>query len=451
MRKELVKYLVITGAFSLLGLLALQVYWVHNTYLLRQQSFSDRVYAAMSKSTAELERVDKPLTRIHAPNIPDTKGTEVPLDTFFNHVNQDLAEWVEVQIVPALEERLDTSLLKGLLQGFMEKEGIRAPFSIEVRDRSKKVFWKHIPGNLKQPEVEVYTSLLFPNDPLSQDYYLEVRFEDTRKYLLGSMWSMLVISVLLLSSIVALFAYSALTIHRQRKLSELKSDFINNMTHELKTPIATISLACEVLGDEEVKKSDISRDRYIKMIREENNRLGMLVENVLRTSLFEQGQMRMKVQDVNVHDVIQSVLKSFDLQFKNRRALVVEDYQSVSPHIQGDSMHITNMIFNLIDNALKYSLENPKIDIKTTDEGGFFVFAITDQGIGISKENQKKIFEKLYRVPTGNVHNVKGFGLGLSYVMGVINKHRGTIEVNSELKKGTQFIVKLPRKYEEIN
>ncbi len=177
----------------------------------------------------------------------------------------------------------------------------------------------------------------------------------------------------------------------------------------------------------------------------------MLVENVLRTSLFEQGQMRMKVQDVNVHDVIQSVLKSFDLQFKNRRALVVEDYQSVSPHIQGDSMHITNMIFNLIDNALKYSLENPKIDIKTTDEGGFFVFAITDQGIGISKENQKKIFEKLYRVPTGNVHNVKGFGLGLSYVMGVINKHRGTIEVNSELKKGTQFIVKLPRKYEEIN
>jgi two-component system phosphate regulon sensor histidine kinase PhoR len=223
------------------------------------------------------------------------------------------------------------------------------------------------------------------------------------------------------------------------------------MTHELKTPIATISLACEVLGDEEVKKSDISRDRYIKMIREENNRLGMLVENVLRTSLFEQGQMRMKVQDVNVHDVIQSVLKSFDLQFKNRRALVVEDYQSVSPHIQGDSMHITNMIFNLIDNALKYSLENPKIDIKTTDEGGFFVFAITDQGIGISKENQKKIFEKLYRVPTGNVHNVKGFGLGLSYVMGVINKHRGTIEVNSELKKGTQFIVKLPRKYEEIN
>ena len=451
MRKELVKYLVITGAFSLLGLLALQVYWVHNTYLLRQQSFSDRVYSAMSKTTSELERVDKPLTKLHAPNITDTTYKEVPLDTFFSSVNQDIAEWVEVQIVPSLEERLDTSLLKGLIQGFMEKEGIRAPFSTQVRDRSNRVFWKYTPENLKDPEVEVYTSLLFPNDPLSQDYYLEVRFEDTRKYLLGSMSSMLIISVLLLSSIVILFTYSALTIYRQRKLSELKSDFINNMTHELKTPIATISLACEVLGDEEVKKSEISRDRYIKMIREENNRLGMLVENVLRTSLFEQGQMRMKVQDVNVHDVIQSVLKSFDLQFRNRRASVIEDYQSVSPIIQGDPMHITNMIFNLIDNALKYSLENPKIDIKTTDEGGNFVFTITDQGIGISKENQKKIFEKLYRVPTGNVHNVKGFGLGLSYVMGVITKHRGTIQVNSEIKKGTQFIVKLPRKYEEIN
>jgi two-component system phosphate regulon sensor histidine kinase PhoR len=177
----------------------------------------------------------------------------------------------------------------------------------------------------------------------------------------------------------------------------------------------------------------------------------MLVENVLRTSLFEQGQMRMKVQEVNVHDVIQTVLKSFDLQFKNRKAMVIEDYQSVSPFIEGDPMHITNMVYNLIDNALKYSLENPVIDVKTTDQGRYFVFTVTDQGIGISKENQKRIFDKLYRVPTGNVHNVKGYGLGLSYVLGVVSKHRGMIQVNSELKKGTQFVVQLPRKYEEVN
>jgi two-component system phosphate regulon sensor histidine kinase PhoR len=178
------------------------------------------------------------------------------------------------------------------------------------------------------------------------------------------------------------------------------------------------------------------------MIREENTRLGMLVENVLRTSLFEQGQMKMKVQSISLHEVIQTVLRSFDLQIKNRRALVSEDYQCVQDVLEGDLLHITNLIFNLFDNALKYSLEMPEISIQTREEGGYIVFEIADKGIGISKENQKRIFEKLYRVPTGNVHNVKGYGLGLSYVMGVVLKHRGHIQVESELKKGTKFIVK---------
>jgi two-component system phosphate regulon sensor histidine kinase PhoR len=448
MRKGLVKILVWVGAFSLLGLLVLQVYWVHNTYLLRQQAFADHVYSALNKTTSELERVDEPMMKIHSPNISDPSQEPVLLDSNFF---PDISEWVEVQIVPTLEERLDTSLVRELLQGFMEKEGVKAPYSVQVVDHLGKVFWKHSMLGLNNPESDVYSVLLFPNDPLSKEYSIEVRFENTRKYLLGSMGSMLILSSLLLLSIIGLFVYSTLTIHRQRKLSEMKSDFINNMTHELKTPIATISLACEVLGDEGVKKSEQSRDRYIKMIREENIRLGMLVENVLRTSLFEQGQMRMKVQEVNVHDVIQTVLKSFDLQFKNRRAVVTEDYQSVSPIIEGDPMHITNMVYNLLDNALKYSLENPIIDVQTTDQGRYFVLTVTDQGIGISKENQKRIFDKLYRVPTGNVHNVKGYGLGLSYVLGVVSKHRGMIQVNSELKKGTQFVVQLPRKYEEVN
>jgi two-component system phosphate regulon sensor histidine kinase PhoR len=308
------------------------------------------------------------------------------------------------------------------------------PFHARVVKENGTIFWQSLSTKIDQ-EVEIFKANLFPEDALEQEYFLQVSFADNRKYLLGSMWSMLAISVLLLAVIIGLFIFSFSTIYRQRQLSELKSDFINNMTHELKTPIATISLACEVLQDDDVVKSEMSRDRYIKMIKEENTRLGMLVENVLRTSLFEQGQLKMKLQEVNVHEVIQTVLKSFDLQFKSRRAMIDDQLDSVSPIIEGDILHITNMVYNLVDNALKYSLENPELKISTRDEGGFFVMEISDKGLGISKENQKRIFEKLYRVPTGNVHNVKGYGLGLSYVLGVVTKHLGTIKVDSELKK----------------
>jgi two-component system phosphate regulon sensor histidine kinase PhoR len=435
MRKEWVKIWLGLGAFAMLSLLALQVYWVHNTYLLRQQAFAEHVQRAMALTLEEIVRVDFAKKTIQTPLAPEEDSIQWALGT---------TPFVEVDIIPAVEERLDTVLLKNLLQSFLEREGVKMPFHARVVKENGVVFWQSLSDKIEQ-EVEI------PEDALEQEYFLQVSFADNRKYLLGSMWSMLAISVLLLAVIIGLFIFSFSTIYRQRQLSELKSDFINNMTHELKTPIATISLACEVLQDDDVVKSEMSRDRYIKMIKEENTRLGMLVENVLRTSLFEQGQMKMKLQDVNVHEVVGTVLKSFDLQFKSRRASMDDQLDSVSPVIEGDILHITNMVYNLIDNALKYSLENPELKIRTHDEGGFFVLEITDKGIGISKENQKKIFEKLYRVPTGNIHNVKGYGLGLSYVLGVVTKHLGTIRVESELKKGTTFTIKLPRKHETLH
>lgn len=441
MRKEWVKIWLGLGAFAMLSLLALQVYWVHNTYLLRQQAFAEHVQHAMSLTLEEIVRVDFAKKTIQTPLAPEEDSIQWVLGA---------TPFVEVNIIPAVEERLDTVLLKNLLQSYLEREGVKMPFHARVVKENGTIFWQCLSTKIDQ-EVEIFKANLFPEDALEQEYFLQVSFADNRKYLLGSMWSMLAISVLLLAVIIGLFIFSFSTIYHQRQLSELKSDFINNMTHELKTPIATISLACEVLQDDDVVKSEMSRDRYIKMIKEENTRLGMLVENVLRTSLFEQGQLKMKLQEVNVHEVIQTVLKSFDLQFKSRRAMIDDQLDSVSPIIEGDILHITNMVYNLVDNALKYSLENPELKISTRDEGGFFVMEISDKGLGISKENQKRIFEKLYRVPTGNVHNVKGYGLGLSYVLGVVTKHLGTIKVDSELKKGTTFTIKLPRKHETLH
>jgi len=444
MKKGLATLLVWLGAFSLLGLVVLQVYWVHNTYLLKEQSFADHIQKALHQTVDELEQLDA-VTR-------QKESVLMQPDSIESLKWADLGSWVEVDIFPSVEERIDTLLVDSLLKKNIWKEGVKVHFDYAIMREDGFVFWpSRFPVATEEFNTEGYQAELFPNDPVSKTYFLKVQFPNTSRYLIGSMWSMLTISGLLITALMFLFFYSFLTIHRQRKLSELKSDFINNMTHELKTPIATISLACEVLQDKDVQKSENSRERYIKMIREENTRLGMLVENVLRTSLFEQGQMKMKVQSISLHEVIQTVLRSFDLQIKNRRALVSEDYQCVQDVLEGDLLHITNLIFNLFDNALKYSLEMPEISIQTREEGGYIVFEIADKGIGISKENQKRIFEKLYRVPTGNVHNVKGYGLGLSYVMGVVLKHRGHIQVESELKKGTKFIVKLPRKHEAVN
>ncbi len=442
MKKGLATLLVWLGAFSLLALVALQVYWVHNTYLLKEQSFADHIQKALHQTIDELENWDA--VKRQSENLIMTKDSVQTAQWA-----DDFGSWIEVDIFPSVEERIDTALVDSLLQKNIWKEGVKTPFYYAIVREDGMVFWKN--QDMESAESHSYQAKLFPNDPVSKTFFLRLIFPETSKYLIGSMWKMLIISGLLLTGLMWLFFYSFLTIHRQRKLSELKSDFINNMTHELKTPIATISLACEVLQDKDVQKSENSRERYIKMITEENTRLGMLVENVLRTSLFEQGQMKMKVQVISLHEVVQSVLRSFDLQVKNRRAVVIEDYLAKNDQLEGDVLHITNLVFNLFDNALKYSLEMPEIQITTKEEEGFVVLEVADNGIGISKENQKRIFEKLYRVPTGNIHNVKGYGLGLSYVMGVVLKHKGQIQVESELKKGTKFIVKLPRKYEAVN
>jgi two-component system phosphate regulon sensor histidine kinase PhoR len=224
----------------------------------------------------------------------------------------------------------------------------------------------------------------------------------------------------------------------------MKNDFINNMTHEFKTPISTISLACQALTDDDISKSENLYKNYLHVIGDENKRLGVMAEKILQTAVLEKGQVKLKKEPMDIHFVINEVIKNICIQVEAKKGDIITEFSAKSNIINADKVHITNVIYNLVDNANKYSLETPNITIATESNNDGIYVSVEDQGIGIGHANLKKIFDKLYRVPTGNVHNVKGFGLGLSYVKTIIEMHNGTVDVVSELKKGSKFTLYLP-------
>ena len=246
-----------------------------------------------------------------------------------------------------------------------------------------------------------------------------------------------------------IFYYAVSTLFKQKKLSDIKNDFINNMTHELKTPISTVSLATEIMIDSTITKSQDQTTHYMRIIKEENERLGLLVENILQTAVLDKGQLKLRLQEVDVHEVIGRAISNIRLQVEKQEGKIVIDKNATQSILYADKIHLTNIIYNLVDNALKYSKEKPYIKISTENNNEGIAISISDSGIGISSDHQKKIFETFYRVPTGNIHNVKGFGLGLSYVKAIVEKHHGTVSVESEQGKGSTFKIHIPFSLQE--
>jgi len=260
---------------------------------------------------------------------------------------------------------------------------------------------------------------------------------DSRLYLYMTMILLLVIAIL--------FIISIRTIANQRRLDQMKNEFINNMTHEIKTPIATISLACEMLQDGSVADGSTPQATtpYIGIIADENQRMRMLVETILQSSKMSNRSVSLNLTEVNINNVIDKVAKSFKLTLSNRNGLLEKHLDAEPPTVVADELHLSNMIYNLVDNGIKYSTSAPHIVISTHREGDKMVISVQDHGIGIAKTDQKHVFDKFYRVSTGNVHNVKGFGIGLSYVAQVVKLHHGTIALESEPDRGTTFNIKL--------
>ncbi|TCD27730.1 HAMP domain-containing histidine kinase [Pedobacter psychrodurus] len=289
-----------------------------------------------------------------------------------------------------------------------------------------------------------YKTPLFGNDIFRDPGMLFVSFPNKNSAIISNLSATLASSVGLLLVLVFIFSYTLYAILKQKKLSEMKTDFINNMTHEFKTPVATIMIASEALKDPEVTADKARLKRLAGIIYDENVRLGSHIERVLSIARLEKGELKMENTEVDVNDLIVIVLDSMELQLQKRNAIINVHTDAENAVIYGDELHLSNVIYNLIDNANKYSSDTPEITITTRNAGKNLIIEIADKGIGMTKEQSKRIFDQFYRVPTGNLHDVKGFGLGLNYVQDIIKKLNGTVKVSSEKDRGTTFEISLP-------
>lgn len=340
--------------------------------------------------------------------------------------------------------RLSPAQLDSLLKNELNGKGIDIAYDYGIFQQHTNQYLL-ITGKEAIPELNEsdLKASLFPNDIFNNDSLLIINFPGKKGYLMGKVWSAMISSGFLVLIIVFCFGYSIRTIVRQKKLSEMKNDFINNMTHELKTPISTVSLAVEALNDKEIEQSKL-RTKYIRVIGEENKRLGDQVEKVLQIAAIDRNDYNLKQEMLRMSDMVKSAADHIAIQVEQRGGRLNMIEKAEKDVIQGDELHLTNIILNLLDNANKYSPEAPNITLRTASDDEDFILSIHDKGIGMSREQQKHIFEKFYRVPTGDLHNVKGFGLGLAYVQRIVEAHGGKIHVDSEPGKGSKFSITLP-------
>jgi two-component system phosphate regulon sensor histidine kinase PhoR len=414
-----IRFIVILGVLCILGITITQLYWVRRAFDLKEQEFERTVNAALFTVANQIFDINK----TPSPAINPVK--QVSTNYFIVMVNGDV----------------DASLLEFLLRTEFEKRSIKVDFEYGVYDCSseKMRYGDYVP---LQTAKEKVTSKKLPAWN-HYAYYFGVQFPNREAQLINQMgiWSF---SSVVLLIVILFFGYTLFVILKQKRLSEIQKDFINNMTHEFKTPISTIAVSTEVLKDPNIVHQPERLLNYTTIIEKENTRLKLQVERVLQMARLDKEDIGLKKELVNVHLLIQDAIKNTSAALHEKQGSISCQLDATRHTLEADRLHLTNVLYNLIDNAIKYCKASPQIVIRTSDSNRNLMIEITDNGIGISPENQKRVFQKFFRVSTGNVHDVKGFGIGLNYVKSIIETHKGAIKLESELGEGSTFKIALP-------
>ena len=400
-------------------------------------------------SSFEMRAIIMPTRPKQGKNIPEaSRSLQEIIRERYTHQRALMDEVIYKMLYTAsnqpLEKRINFRTLDRDLQAELLHNGIDIPYHFTVSTSDGREVYRCADYEA-EGEENSFSQVLFGNDPPNKMGILKIHFPTMNSYIYSSVRFM--IPALFFTIVLCIaFIYTIYVIFRQKKVTELKNDFINNMTHEFKTPISTISLASQMLTDGAVTKSPQMLQHITGIINDETKRLRFQVEKVLQISLFDEQKATLKMRELDMDELITGVVNTFALKVEKNGGTITSQMEAKDTMVFADEMHITNVVFNLMDNAVKYKRDDEplRLAIRTWNEHEKLGISIQDNGIGIKKENLKRVFDRFYRVHTGNLHNVKGFGLGLAYVKKVIQDHHGTIRAESELGVGTKFIIVLP-------
>jgi len=376
-------------------------------------------------------------------NILPAQGKEDQL----NDVMEQMMLEFSIRDIP-MEERLSYSIVAPTLDYELKNFDIPLKYEYAIADHNGKIYDKlKTKGFSKEKAKDAYKAALFQGDILMSSDQLVLYFPEKRNYLLDSMLWPFAGSLIFTLIILFTFYFTLRIIYNQKKVSEIKTDFINNMTHEFKTPIATISLAADSISNPAILNHPEKVSRFTEIIKDENRRMNRQVESVLKMALIDKKDFNLNMHETEVHPLIEHAVKNISLQVEQKMGKIELDLAAENDVLKVDVTHFTNLVYNLLDNANKYALNAPpEIKVSSYNANGNFNLSVTDNGIGMDKEKQDRIFEKFYRVPTGNIHTVKGFGLGLSYVKAIVMQFKGDISVKSQKDKGSTFTLQIPLK-----
>ena len=421
MKSSVIRQVVILGAIAIISIIAIQSYWVLKTWDLKEQEFHQSVNIALRKVAENLSKLNQ--------SVLPHKNLVTRLSSNYYVVN--------------MEDVIDAGQLEFFLQKEFEALAMNIDFEYAIFDCSsdEMVYGNYCTYSV-EPKDNVELGKLPKYDQFT--YYFGVKFPTRSSYLFGEMQLSILFTIMLFITII-FFAYAIFVILRQRRLSQMQKDFINNMTHEFKTPISTIKISADVFLKNIAIQNDERLMRYANIIKDQNQRLNDQVEKVLQLAKIEKDSFKLSAEKVDLHELLITTLQSVELKVDEAGGVLKNNLKANNPIIKADKLHLSNIMYNLLDNAVKYCKGKPEITVETCEIGNKILLKVTDNGIGIAKEDQSKIFDKFYRIPTGNVHDVKGFGLGLFYLKKICDAHDWKIHLESEPNKGTSISILMKR------